>query len=293
MELRQLEYFVAVVEEGGFTKAAARLHVAQPGVSAQIRQLERELGQELFDRSGRVVRLTPVGKAVLPYARAALAAVDGAREVVGEMSGLLRGRVTMGAVTVVGSLALPDVLAAFHERHPGVEISLVEMDPASLFQAVRSGRVDVGLSGLSGTLPPGFDVQVVLDQALVVAVPPGDELAGSESVDLASLRDRPLITLPEGTGLRSMVDAACAAAGFSPRVAFEASEPYVLADLAARGLGVAIVPESAVTRARVHVLRLENPRMRGRMGLVWRSGGPSSPAATAFLSHVRHSLPAH
>src|SRR3954467_2389851 len=99
MELRQLEYFVTVVEEAGFTRAAERVHVAQPGVSAQIRRLERELGQELLDRSGRSVRLTEVGAAVLPYARAALAAVDGVRLAVDELTGLLRGQVAIGTVT--------------------------------------------------------------------------------------------------------------------------------------------------------------------------------------------------
>src|SRR5690242_21123495 len=99
MELRQLEYFVAVAEEGSFTRAAARVHVAQPGVSAQVRQLERELGQELFDRSGRTVRLTEVGEAVLPFARAALEAVDGAHRTVEELTGLLRGQVAVGMVT--------------------------------------------------------------------------------------------------------------------------------------------------------------------------------------------------
>lgn len=293
MELRQLEYFVAVAEEAGFTKAAARLHVAQPGVSAQIRQLERELGQELFDRSGRSVRLTPVGKAVLPYARAALAAVVGAREVVDEMSGLLRGHVTMGAVTAPSVLDLPGLLAGFHRGHPGVEISLVELDPVSLVEAVVAGRVDLGLAGLGAPLPPGLDTQIVLDQPLVVVVPHDDELARGTSVDLADLRDRPLITLPMGTGLRSVVENACAALGFRPRVAFEASEPYVLAQFAARGLGVAVLPESAAAGADVHVLTLARPRLRGQMALIWRAEGPTSPAATAFIAHARRLLPAH
>src|SRR5215207_1517289 len=104
MELRQLEYFVAVAEEGSFTRAAARVHVAQPGVSAQVRQLERELGQLLLDRSGRSVRLTEVGAAVLPYARAALEAVTGARLAVDEMTGLLRGHVAVGMLTACASV---------------------------------------------------------------------------------------------------------------------------------------------------------------------------------------------
>src|SRR3954468_2339988 len=128
MELRQLEYFVTVVEEAGFTRAAARLHVAQPGVSAQIRRLERELGEDLLDRSGRTVRLTEVGAAVLPYARAALSAVSGARAAVAELTGLVRGHVTVGMVTSMSTHAidLPGLLAEFHRHHPEVGITLSE-----------------------------------------------------------------------------------------------------------------------------------------------------------------------
>src|SRR5437016_2911419 len=114
MELRQLEYFVAVAEEANFTRAAGRLHVAQPGVSAQIRRLERELGEELLDRSERAVRVTDVGAAVLGYARAALAAVDGARRAVDELTGLVRGHVAVGTVTSHNA-GLPSLLASFHE----------------------------------------------------------------------------------------------------------------------------------------------------------------------------------
>jgi DNA-binding transcriptional LysR family regulator len=292
MELRQLEYFVAVTEEAGFTRAAARLHVAQPGVSAQIRQLERELGQPLFDRSARQVRLTEVGKAVLPYARAALAAVASARLVVDEMTGLLRGHVVMGAVSAPSVLDLPGLLADFHERHPAVEISLQESDPESLIEAVRAGRMDLGLIGIGSSVPPGLDAQVVIDQALVAAVGLTHDLAVKPAVTLPELADRALICLPRGTGLRAALDA-CAAAGFTPHVAFEASEPYVLGQLAAKGLGLAVLPESAVAAAKddLHVLEITEPRLRGRMALVWRATGPSGPAARAFIDHARRRLP--
>src|SRR5277367_1125756 len=125
MEIRQLEYLVAVAEEGNFTRAAEKLLVSQPGVSAQIRRLERELGQELLDRSGRAVRPTAVGEAVLLHARAALAAVDGARLAVSELTGLLRGRAAIGAVTSP-NVDLATILAEFHRRHSMVEITLAE-----------------------------------------------------------------------------------------------------------------------------------------------------------------------
>ncbi|MEV4177422.1 LysR family transcriptional regulator [Nonomuraea sp. NPDC049709] len=293
MELRQLEYLVAVAEEGGFTRAAARLHVAQPGVSAQIRRLERELGEPLFDRSGRAVRLTAVGEAVLPYARAALAAVSGMRLVADEFTGLLRGRVVMGGVSAPSVLDLPGMLAGFHERHPAVEISLVESDPEALLVGVLTGRLDLALLGLGAPLPPGVGVQVVVDQQLVAVVHRGHELAGAESIAVPELKGLPLISLPPGTGLRAALEEACGRAGFAPHVAFEASEPYVLGQLAARGLGVAVLPDSAVAAAatELHVLAVTRPSMRGRMGVVWREGGQTSPAVRAFIEHARGHLP--
>ncbi|MEV5894818.1 LysR family transcriptional regulator [Nonomuraea fuscirosea] len=293
MELRQLEYFVAVAEEAGFTKAAARLHVAQPGVSAQIRQLERELGEPLFDRSARAVRLTAVGEAVLPYARAALAAVSGMRLVTDELTGLLRGRVVMGGVSTPSVLDLPGMLASFHDRFPAVEIALVENDPESLLDGITSGRLDLGLLGLGAPLPPGVAVQVVVDQKLVAVVHPDHELAGARSVTVPELAGRRLVSLPVGTGLRAALEDACARAGFAPQVAYEASEPYVLGQLAARGLGLAVLPESAVAAAasQLRVLEVTEPALRGRMGVVWRAEGPMSPAARAFIEHARRHLP--
>src|SRR6266536_2250176 len=166
MELRQLEYFVTVAEEASFTKAAAKVHVAQPGVSAQVRRLERELGQDLLDRSGRTVRLTEVGAAVLPYARAALAAVAGARLAVDELTGLVRGHVAVGMVVACSSLDLPRVLAEFHRDHPAVEVTLQEANSDPLVAALQAGQLDVAFIDLPATTPPGIEIQIVADEPL-------------------------------------------------------------------------------------------------------------------------------
>src|ERR1700754_5097612 len=142
MELRQLEYLVAVAEEANFTRAAERVHVAQPAVSAQIQRLERELGQQLLDRSRRVTRLTAAGEAVLPYAMAALAAVDHMRLAVDEIGQLVRGTVTIGTVTS-HSVDIPRLLADFRPDHPDVEIPLGKDNSDSLMENVRTGRLDM------------------------------------------------------------------------------------------------------------------------------------------------------
>ncbi|EXG80698.1 LysR family transcriptional regulator [Cryptosporangium arvum] len=292
MELRQLAYFLAVVDAGSFTKAADRVRVAQPGVSAQIRRLEREFGQPLLDRSGRSVRLTEAGTAVVPYARAALAAVDAARQAVDELTGLLRGRVALGMITSCGPLGLPGILAEFHRRYPAVEVTLTEDGSDELTLAVRAGTLDAAIIGLPSTAPPGLATQLVTDEPLVGVVAADHPLAGRDLLALSELRASPLISLPEGTGIRSRLEDACAAAGFAPSIAFEASDPFLLAELAARGLGLAVLPASVVTPPPhgVRPIAIVEPALRGQLALAWRASGPTNPAAAAFLTHAREAL---
>jgi DNA-binding transcriptional LysR family regulator len=298
MELRQLEYFVAVVEEAGFTRAATRLHVAQPGVSAQIRRLERELGEPLLDRSGRTVRLTEVGAAVLPYARAALGAVAGARDAVAEFTGLVRGQVNVGMVSSVSTheLDLVGLLAGFHQRHPAVEMTVSADGSGRLLHDLQAGRLDVAFVGRATAPPPGIDIHVVVDERLVALVAHDDPLAAAgrpSTIELTKLADRTLIGLPRGTGLRACVDGAFAQAGLRPRMSFEADDPRVLADLAARGLGVAILPESLRTGREAQLRAIEiTPAARGRLAFAWRPDGASSPATRRFVAHVRATLAA-
>lgn len=295
MELRQLEYFVAVTEEGNFTRAAATVHVAQPGVSAQIRRLERELGQDLLDRSGRRVRLTEAGAAVLPYARTALAAVAGARQAVHELTGLLRGHVTIGTVTSISSdeVDLPRLLAGFHNDHPAVEVTLSVANSDDLVDALRSGRLDLAFIGLGATTPGGIGTHVLTSEPLVAVVSLSDQLAATTTITVNAFAERTLISLPRGTGLRSALDEACASAGFAPHIAFEAGDPRVLAQLAAQGLGVAVVPRSVAgaCREQLHTLTITEPGLRGRIALAWRTSGPISPPARALITRAGALLP--
>ncbi len=295
MELRQLQYLLAVVEEQSFTKAAARLHVAQPWVSAQVRQLETELGQTLLDRSSSGVRPTAVGAAVLPHARAALAAVTAVSDTVDQLAGLLRGHVTVATVPSVASRAvnLPRVLADFHHHHPDVEIALLEDSSDQIITALQDGLIDLGLVGDTGPPPAGIETQIAADEPLVAAVSPDHPLATQTTVALGKLKHQPLISLPRGTGLRLRLEQACASAGFTPRIAFEASDPQTLVALAAEGLGIAIITHAAADTYAPHVqaAKITRPELRARLKLAWRSQQePTSPAAHALTDHARRQL---
>src|SRR5689334_6489976 len=285
MELHQLEYFVAVAEEASFTRAASRVHVAQPGVSAQVRRLESELGQQLLDRSGRSVRLTEVGSAVLPFARAALDAVANARLAVDDLAGLVRGQVTVGMVSGCALPVLAELLAGFHDRHPGVAIALVEDNSDRLVERLVDGRLDLALIGWAGETPADIDTVVLADEELVAAVAPGHPLAAAGAITIRQLRDLPLVSLPRGTGVRAALDAACAAAGFTPRIVFEASALPMVVELAGRGLGLAVVPASIPNGP--GILRITDPQPRSRLELAWHSAPSANPAARALIERAR------
>jgi DNA-binding transcriptional LysR family regulator len=292
MDLRQLEYFVAVHETANFTRAAERVHISQSGVSSQIRQLERELGQPLFDRSGKTVLLTDAGAAVLPHARAALAATDAIRQAVDELTGLVHGHVSVGMVTACSVTVLFDQLADFHHANPGIDITLSEDTSDRLVDQVVSGQLNMALVGLAGPPPVGIDSLTIADEPLIAAVLHDDPLAVRKTIPLQLLKDRDLVCLPRGTGVRTAFDSACAAQHLRPRVAMEASAPDVVAGLATRGLGVAILSESmtATRHATLHSMTITEPRIRSRLELVWKVDGPTTPAAKALIAHAKHHL---
>ncbi|WP_405009148.1 LysR family transcriptional regulator [Kitasatospora sp. NBC_01539] len=284
MELRQLEYFVAVAEERNFTRAAERVHISQSGVSAQIRRLERELGAELFDRSARTATLTVAGKAALEPARAALAAARAVGQAVGEVTDLIRGRLTVGMVTGCTVTPLFDALAAFHRAHPGVEIALLEDTSDRLVEGVRAGALDLALVGTAAATPDGLEALTLVSERLVAAVPAGHPLADRRRVTLGDLAAHPIVCMPPGTGLRTVFDRACAAQGLRPVIALQAGAADAVVDLAARGLGVAVLSASMAADPRLTARTIDDVDTPAVLALVWRS--THNPAVRELLVHA-------
>jgi DNA-binding transcriptional LysR family regulator len=290
MELRQLEYFVAVAEEANFTRAAARVHISQSGVSAQIRQLEQDLGAPLLDRSGRRASVTSAGAVALEGARAVLAAVEALRQAVDEVNGLLRGRLVVGMVTACTVAQLFDGLASFHVAHPGVDMTLTEDSSDRLIDRVRQGTVDLALVGASGTAPRELEALPIISERLVATVPFAHPLGDRQRTTLVEISQYPIVCMPRGTGIRGVFDEACAAKGVRMDIALQASAPGAVADLAQRGLGVAILSESmaAAHADRLNALVIDDVDTLAVLALVWRS--VQSPALKGLLPHLQRSF---
>lgn len=288
MELRHLRYFLTVAEELSFTRAAERLHMAQPPLGQQIRQLEKELGVELFYRTKRRVRLTAAGEAFLEEARSALDRVETAAESARRAS---RGEVGTLAVGFVGSAAydvLPEILKAFRGRYPEVEIALEELTTTQQIQALGEGRIEVGF-----VRPPveeeSLAVKTVLREPLVAVLPGDHPLSGSEDLPLSALKNEPFVMTPRrlGPSFYDRIVGACQNAGFSPRVVQEAIQMQTIVGLVAGGIGVALVPasESNLTRKGVVYKSVRDRGLEVELAAVWRPEAPS-PTLLAFLEIV-------
>jgi DNA-binding transcriptional LysR family regulator len=283
MDLRQLEYFVAVAEEANFTRAAERVHISQSGVSAQIKQLERELGAELFDRSARTATLTIAGEAALEHARSALAAAQAVGDAVGETNQLLRGRLAVGMV--VGCAVTPffDALARFHETHPAVEVTVREGGSDQLTDELRRGSFDLVLVGCAHRPPDHLASLTIVSEGLVAIVPSDHGLAHYRSTMLAEVVKYPIVCMPPGTGLRAVLDQACAAQSLRPTIAIQATAAESIADLTVRGLGVGILSTSMAARhhARLRVLPIRDITIPALLAVLWR---PAASAAARELA---------
>src|SRR5215469_15998345 len=292
MELRQLAYFVAVVDEAHFTRAAERLRIAQPAVSQQIRRLEAELGERLLHRDRRVVALTSAGEALLPYARAALAQVEHGRQAVAALRGLVTGQLRIGLVMPLPDRSVVRAIGAFGRTYPGIELMIVEDETDALLDGLATGRLHTAFLGLGPGQDPPASLQTILvaREPAVLAIHPQHPLASRRSVRLHALRNEPVVTLTRASRLRTVLEAACRQAGFAPRIVAETSDLNVMVQLVAEGIGVALMPRSGRQDADdVVTIAITHPAIDRRIILAWRPGA-ASPAARAFITLAREHL---
>jgi DNA-binding transcriptional LysR family regulator len=289
MELRHLEYFVAVAEELSFTRASRRLRVVQSGVSTVIRALERELGAPLFDRSTREVALTDAGRALLREARATLDAAQAARDAVQEVVVGIRGTINLGTMTGLSLVDLPGLLGRYHEEHPEVTIRLraATSGTSGLVQSLVDGELDAAFLALNDSPPAGIEARGLVVKSVVLLVRGDHPLAGRGSVRLTDLAGLDFVDTPPGWGNRVLVDRAFAAAGVERRVTVEVAHLNAVPDYVHQGLGIALVPDFDLVLAHdVHPITVSGVDLRWTLSLATSATRRSSAAVRALLAMV-------
>jgi len=290
MELRQLRYLVALAEECHFTRAAAREHIAQPALSQQIRRLEEEVGMALVERTTRRVAMTEAGASLVARARRILGEVDAAHADMQRLSGVQSGHVTIGTMHTMGPVDISLVLAIFHERHPGVELTVREQSSEELAEMLRVDELDLAFLSVTERIEShGLGLEQLVSEELVAVLPPDHRLSKRQRVRMAELSADEFIGYREGARLRELLAAAGRAAGFEPRVKLESNESQRIRRLVARGLGVAILPRSDADGhgADVAVATLTDPALSRDITLAWREERRHAPAAVEFLELAR------
>jgi DNA-binding transcriptional LysR family regulator len=287
MELRQVEHFLAVVEHGSFTAAARATRIVQSALSTSIRNLERELGTALFERTTRRVTVSEAGQAFLPCARRVVAESTAAVEAVRAVAGLHRGRVAIGMIQWLGPVDLPAELSAFHHRYPEIQINVLNAPVSDLLERLRNGTLDLAYLAMDGPLPDDLAGRPVFDEDLLLIMPPEHRLARRRQVRWAELDDEQFVDFAEGTTVTGIVRRVSAQLGLSRRIVGQVTQLDLQLALVSNGLGVAIVQGTLAASAHgVAVAELVEPRVHWQVSLASRAPGPVNPAATALLDHL-------
>ncbi|MGP8020222.1 MAG: LysR family transcriptional regulator [Limisphaerales bacterium] len=286
--MQQLRYVVAVARAGNFSRAAEQCHVSQPSLSQQIQKLEDELGERLFDRMKREVKLTSHGDVFLRRAVRILEEVDAARREATDARNLLRGRLTVGVLPTVAPYLLPTALAEFTKEFSGVEIVVHEDTTARLLKLAHSYEIDFALVS-QPIHDERLEVRELFSEELLLALPPGHPLAGKRSVTAADLEGENLIVMKEGHCLGDQVLGFCDRRGVKPKISFRSAQLETVQALVAAGLGISLIPAMAARNQREDLPEyrsLPSPRPRRKIVAAWPRQRPPGRAASEFLKMV-------
>jgi len=296
MDLRQMEYFVALAEESQFTRAAEVARVSQSGLSAAIKSLEQDLNAQLFTRTTRRVELTPAGRALFPHARNLLAEATAGRDAVTATIGQVTGSLHVGAEQCLGSINVPELVERFHRRHCEVEITFTQAGTGDLLGRMRDGELDLAfVAGTPDTADPrlrltGLDHATLATEPLVLLTPPDDVLGSRKSVTWEDLQARTCIDLEGSWAIRMVTDELFASRKIPRRVAFTVGDIHALIDMLHRGLGIAVVPQSVARKtiaAELRTIQIIDPRSPvWTVSAAFPHAEKGTTLATEFLSLV-------
>ncbi len=289
MELRQLRYFVEVAEREHISEAAEHLHVAQSAISRQIANLEEELGTPLFERIGRNVKLTPIGKIFLEHSITALKAIDFAAKQVEEHLDPAKGTIKVGFPTSLASYVLPTVISAFKREFPEISFQLRQGSYKYLIEAVKNRELNLALLG---PLPPkdeSIDTTVLFSESIYALLPATHPLAKKETINLIDLRNDDFVLFPEGYILQKVAVDACKSVGFLPNITSEGEDMDALKGLVAAGIGVTLLPESSLydSTPRMTVkMPIASPVIRRNVGIIAPTTRELAPSEQVFIDFV-------
>jgi DNA-binding transcriptional LysR family regulator len=294
MDLRQMEYLLAVAEERHFTRAAESAGISQSGLSSAIRNLEDELGTALFDRTTRRVELTDAGAALLPYAREMLARASAARDAVVKAGHDVTGSMTIGAEQCLGIVDVAALLERFHRRQPRVQTSFVQTGSQELVAMMRRGELDVAFVASDRGLGP-FPHRPLGQQSLVLIAPAGHPLAARAAVSWNDLEGCDFVDFADPWGMRMLNDTLLAAHGVTRRIRCTVTDVHMLLDLVVRGLGIAVVPAHVAAKPEAVALRRvelpEEARHAWKVSVVSPSWDRGGAPATHLLDLVTDAHP--
>jgi LysR family hydrogen peroxide-inducible transcriptional activator len=286
MELQQLRYFCAIADTGSFTRAAQQTHVSQPSLSQQIRKLEDELGARLFDRLGRAVQLTELGRSFLPRARAILRDLEAARSDVVERKMSISGPISVGVIPTIAPYFLPPILAAFSRKYPEVRVTVAEEITPLLLERLRAGTMDVAIVALPlQARSHDFQTFPLMVEKVYAVLPKRHALAKRRAVSLEELEDDPFLLLRDGHCFRETAVAACKRVRLNPKIIFESGQFSSILSMVSAGLGVSIVPAMAVEkRPGCRYVPLTDERAARTIGVVTLNGRSWTRANDAFMT---------
>ncbi|MBW7651239.1 LysR family transcriptional regulator [Anoxybacillus sp. ST4] len=271
MELRQLIYFTEVAKREHVSEAAEALHVAQSAVSRQIANLEDELGVKLFEREGRNVKLTPIGRHFLQHIELALKAIDYAKQQIEEYLDPERGTIKIGFPTSLASYTMPMVISSFKQQHPHISFHLRQGSYKFLIEAVKKREIDLAFLGPVPTEEKSIQGDILFTESFAALIPTDHPLSQKRSIALSELRHEPFVMFPQGFILRKIVEDACKQAGFSPIISSEGEDLDAIKGLVSAGIGVTLLPESTFyeTTPRYTVkVPIDLPLVRRNVGII-------------------------
>ncbi len=301
MELRQLRYFVTVAHKRHFTRAAEELCIAQPALSQQIQALEHEYGVTLFERTSRRVRLTTAGEALLEHAERILAAVEIARADLQTFATLKRGRVAIGVLQSLSMYRLPALLARFHARYPGIEITLHESVTEDLLEQIAQGQLDLALiHTIEDIFPvhkidPHIVVEAILKEEIVAIVAPNHPLARRRSIAPEELQHEAFLLFKAGSGLRQALIHLSDRGHFTPHILLESGNIGTIRALVSEGLGISVLPRTVAESPgqAIVALALDPPIPPRTVMVAWHQRLTHSLTGTAFLQFLHEDMQYH